>query len=241
MVDSNSPVQSQQFLKTPSAISTKLPSRFHSTAQPVNDDVSANATAHHDGLAKKTSAQVAVAIDGVEHSFSALLLRDACKCPLCVHKTSRQRLFSVTDIPANIEAQAVEFDAAQDAVSIKWKNDVSGYSEEHTTKFRMAALRGLSQSGSIPGLKEDFFPEQALWSDKPLEIPDYDYEEYMKDDETLYRLVKQLRMDGLAFVTNVPGIAESLATVATRIGPIKDTFYGPTWDGRFINYTQTST
>lgn len=151
-----------------------------------------------------------------------------------MHKTSRQRLFSVTDIPANIEAQAVEFDAARDSVSIKWQNDVPGYTEDHATEIRMADLRGLSQSGSIPGLKEDFFPERALWSDKTLEIPDYDYEEYMQDDETLYRLIKQLRTDGLAFVTDVPGLVESLSTVATRIGPIKDTLYGPTWDGRFF-------
>lgn len=62
-------------------------------------------------------------------------------------------------------------------------------------------------------------------------MKDFDYNEYMQDDRELYRLIRQLRTDGLAFVTNVPGEVESLATIATRIGPVKDTFYGRTWDG----------
>lgn len=62
-------------------------------------------------------------------------------------------------------------------------------------------------------------------------MKDFDYNEYMQDDEAVYKLITQLRSDGLAFVTNVPGAVDSLATIATRIGPLKDTFYGRTWDG----------
>ena len=56
----------------------------------------------------------------------------------------------------------------------------------------------------------------------------------MEDDKTLYKLIEQLQVQGLAFIANVPGEEESLAKIATRIGPVKDTFYGYTWDGKLV-------
>jgi hypothetical protein len=53
----------------------------------------------------------------------------------------------------------------------------------------------------------------------------------MEDDSLLHDVIKQLRVHGLAFVNNIPGLESSLVTIATRMGPIKDTFYGQTWDG----------
>lgn len=117
-------------------------------------------------------------------------------------------------------------------MDIQWNNDVSGFSEGHTTKVSVAALRELNQSGSFLGFGRDSHEAQILWTKEPLDnLKDFDYNEYMQDDKQVYKLVRQLRTDGLAFVTNIPGEVGSLATIATRIGPIKDTFYGHTWDG----------
>ena len=165
--------------------------------------------------------------------FSAVLLRDACSCPACVHESTRQRLFSVADIPVDIKARKIEVDSSSDAVKITWENDMSGYGEDHVTTLSITALQDMKESGYAPGSQKDEFPSQVLWSKRALNLLDYPYERYMEDDSVLYRLVKQLRTDGLAFVTNVPGLKESLATIATRIGPVKDTFYGHTWDGTF--------
>lgn len=96
----------------------------------------------------------------------------------------------------------------------------------------MATLRELNQSGSLLGFGRDTHDAQILWTKKPLEnLKDFDYNEYMQDDKQVYKLIHRLRTDGLAFVTNVPGEVESLAAIATRIGPVQDTFYGRTWDG----------
>lgn len=46
-----------------------------------------------------------------------------------------------------------------------------------------------------------------------------------------YKLIQQLRTNGLAFVTDVPSKVESWATIAGRIGPIQNTFYRRIWDG----------
>lgn len=166
--------------------------------------------------------------------FSAVLLRDACSCPSCVHESTRQRLFSVADIPADIQAREVVIDGPSDSIRITWENDLVGYGEDHATMLSIAGLRSMKESGYTPGSQKDKFPPPVLWSKKALNLPDYPYERYMEDDSILYQLVKQLHSDGLAFVTNVPGIKESLARIATRIGPVKDTFYGHTWDGKFF-------
>jgi alpha-ketoglutarate-dependent taurine dioxygenase len=46
--------------------------------------------------------------------------------------------------------------------------------------------------------------------------------------------VAALRRDGLIFVKNVPPEASSVGKVAERIGPLRNTFYGTTWDVRSV-------
>lgn len=124
------------------------------------------------------------------------------------------------------------YDAVSDSMSINWKNDVPGYNNEHTTRISVADLRQITQSGSHPECPEDFFQPPSLWTKEPLDLPDYDYESYMQDNQTVYKLMNQLQTAGIAFVTNSPGIEESVSAIAKRIGPCKDTFYGYTWDGK---------
>ncbi|KAJ4109701.1 hypothetical protein NW768_012137 [Fusarium equiseti] len=186
-------------------------------------------------IQSKKPSRVPIPVDGKTHEFSSLLLRDSCQCPLCVHASTNQRLFSVADIPATIKARSVEIDPASDSVNIKWENDAMGFNKDHTTKLSLGTLREINESGSLQGFGRDTHDPQTLWTKEPLpDLEDFDYEEYMKDDKEVYKLIHQLRTDGLAFVTNVPGKVESLATTAERIGPIQDTFYGRTWDVRTV-------
>lgn len=173
-------------------------------------------------------------MDGQAVDFSAILLRDSCQCPRCVHESTNQRLFSVADIPSNIKPRTVQVDASSDSVRITWQNDAAGYTPDHTTKLGLDALRNIKSSGAYSGSRRESFTPHALWSTEPLNLEDYDYNTYMKDDGALYALMEQLRTCGLAFVKNSPGLEETLATIATRIGPIKDTFYGYTWDGKCL-------
>ncbi|SCV47020.1 uncharacterized protein FFB14_09557 [Fusarium fujikuroi] len=181
----------------------------------------------------KKSSRVPISIGSKTQEFSPLLLRDSCQCPLCVHESTYQRLFSTADVPANIQARSVEIDSASQSVNIKWDNDTPCYGQDHTTNLSMASLQEMVESSSLPGLGRDKHAAQVLWTPEPLpNLRDFDYDEYIKDDEEVYKLIHQLRTDGLAFVTNVPGKVESLATIAERIGPVQDTFYGRAWDGK---------
>lgn len=178
------------------------------------------------------SHKVPITIDGKTHEFSAHLLRDACQCPACVHHTSNQRLFAHADLPADLQARSVDIDEASNTVNIKWASDASTFSADHITALSLSALRNIALSGDASGSPGETQERQKLWPLAPSEIPDYDYDAYMNDDKTLYQLMRQLRVNGLAFVTNSPQNEESVSAIATRMGPIKDTFYGPTWDGR---------
>ncbi|KAI6754790.1 hypothetical protein HG530_012542 [Fusarium avenaceum] len=189
----------------------------------------------YSNVPNKATSRIPISVDGVALDFSSVLLRDSCQCPLCVHEFTNQRLFSVADIPSNIRARSVQVDTASEQISIKWENDTTGLDEDHTTRFTIGDMRELAKSGSLPGFGRDIHDAQILWTKEPLpNLQDFDYDRYMNDDEEVYKLIHQLRTDGLAFVTNIPGKVESLATIAERIGPVQDTFYGRTWDVRTV-------
>ncbi|KAK5126959.1 hypothetical protein LTR85_008317 [Meristemomyces frigidus] len=56
----------------------------------------------------------------------------------------------------------------------------------------------------------------------------------MSDDSVLNQALQHLHTHGLLFLTNVPESEKSVATIAERIGPVKNTFYGYTWDVRSV-------
>jgi alpha-ketoglutarate-dependent taurine dioxygenase len=55
----------------------------------------------------------------------------------------------------------------------------------------------------------------------------------MKNDEALWEVLKQLRQYGLVFIKNVPG-ENGPAAMGKRVGRLRDTFYGATWDVKSV-------
>jgi gamma-butyrobetaine dioxygenase len=181
------------------------------------------------------SAKVVIRVHGENVEFSPILLRDLCQCPRCVHESTRQKLYSTADIPSHIEARSVASSSSQDgSVDIKWANDVPGYGAGHITSISESMLTQIKASGATPSPFQGYVPKPVLWDASSADLPDYGYDSYMKDDATVYEVIKQLRTHGLVFVTHVPGMEQSVAAVGERIGPVRDTFYGRTWDGKLL-------
>ncbi|EME87684.1 uncharacterized protein MYCFIDRAFT_98155, partial [Pseudocercospora fijiensis CIRAD86] len=159
-------------------------------------------------------------------------LRDLCQCSKCVDSSTRQKLFSTPDIPSDIKAKEITHDSGN--VSIKWQNDAPGYAEDHVTTLPLEGLRRLCSRGKMTPepapIPRTYWNTQAYTS----ETSDFDYEDYMSSDSTLYSAARQLHTHGLLFMTNVPEDEESVVRVAERIGPLKTTFYGKTWDVRSV-------
>jgi gamma-butyrobetaine dioxygenase len=78
--------------------------------------------------------------------------------------------------------------------------------------------------------------EPKLWSGKDVQKKDLvmDYAEFMDKsqdgDAALYKFLTLLKDSGLAFIQNVPGNDLQVESIASRIGEIRESFYGRSWD-----------
>jgi len=58
----------------------------------------------------------------------------------------------------------------------------------------------------------------------------FDYAEYLDNTQTFNNAMKKLGSWGLIFLDNVPQDETAVERIAEAIGPLKNTFYGRTWD-----------
>lgn len=176
---------------------------------------------------------VPIQVDGHNHHFSAILLRDLCQCPECVHESTNQKLYSTADIPPNIKAKSFSKSPShEEAVDIIWDQDIPGFEASHTTSLPIDTLRSIIDAGTPVTPFSNKLSPPVNWDADSSDFPDIDFEAYMKDDLALLRAIEQLQTYGLVFLTNVPGEERSVSAIAERIGPVKDTFYGHSWDGK---------
>ncbi|RMY47380.1 hypothetical protein D0863_15648 [Hortaea werneckii] len=176
---------------------------------------------------------ITIQLDGGSHEFSAYLLRDLCQCPHCVDQSNRQKLFWTTQIPSDISA-TVEPGTNPEVVRLKWTGDIPNFPKDHVTELSVQALRNLVNVACPTPSPE--LPSKVLWDDASFreDVRDLDYEAYMSDDSVLHQALQYLHTHGLVFLTNVPEQESSVSTIAERIGPVKNTFYGYTWDVRSV-------
>ena len=169
--------------------------------------------------------------------INSIYLRDACDCTQCVDSSTRQRNYSFIDIPVLIKPVLKEVDENH-TYHVSWENDVPGFDESHISCFPASRIeqlittsderRGNPRTSKL--LKSQLwdkaaFTEQGCWME---------YDDYVNDSSSLKSAVSALRRDGLIFVKNVPPEASSVGKVAERIGPLRNTFYGTTWDVRSV-------
>jgi alpha-ketoglutarate-dependent taurine dioxygenase len=181
----------------------------------------------------KPAKHVAVTIDGDPRVFDTVFLRDSCTCPQCVDPDSKQKLFQTSDIPQDLEGscQTIEDPEKGWVVELEWKSDVPGFGPEHRTRHSIEWLeRALKTELELRGgVRHD---ERVLW-DKDRIVKDnkwVDYKDYMAEDAALWEALSHLHKYGLLFLKNVPESEQSVVKIASRIGNLKDTFYGRTWD-----------
>jgi gamma-butyrobetaine dioxygenase len=169
---------------------------------------------------------------GADYELPTMSLRDMCTCPRCVDSSTRQKLFSTVDIPPEITIRSAT--ELPNGVMVEWGNDLPGFDESHKSIFKNEVFDAMAARGTSKTLPS--LPRRRFWSDTEFrtEAPDLTYEAYMEDDATLYRALQQLHSHGLLFLNNVPESPDSVSRIVQRIGPLKNTFYGETWDVRSV-------
>ncbi|KAI9788459.1 MAG: hypothetical protein M1816_006895 [Peltula sp. TS41687] len=175
-----------------------------------------------------------ISVEGEVERFDVLFLRDACSCPLCVDPSTRQRLFQTSDIPSDLTVQSTSLSRNGD-ISIRWVNDIPGYPDSHTTQLTRDFLtRYASLRNRMRARHND--QRHVLWDREIMkaDVRWLRYDDYMSRDAVLYEALKQLSLYGLVFLSDVPSTEAAVERIGLRIGPLKDTLYGRTWNVRSV-------
>ncbi|EMC93396.1 hypothetical protein BAUCODRAFT_141887 [Baudoinia panamericana UAMH 10762] len=162
-----------------------------------------------------------------------VLLRDLCESPESVDVSTRQKLFSTADIPSDIAAR-VSYEDGGETVRLRWINNVPDMPVDQQTTLQLDVLRRLIQSGDVRA--STALPQRVPWTTTRFvqDVDDIDYEAYLSDDVVLLQALHHLHTHGLLFLTGVPDSGAAVVDIVERIGPLKNTFYGSTWDVRSV-------
>jgi gamma-butyrobetaine dioxygenase len=178
--------------------------------------------------------------DGVKRDFHLTWLRDHCPCPSCIHPATRQKLHSSghvslhqTITSAKISGEQLKVNWAPGSVETA-KDSPNG----HTSSYCLNFLKDFN-----PRVSHSL--KHILWEHADFERAQQKvaYKDLMGSDDAFKIILKQLKDYGLAFVKDVPREITQVETLAEKFGPIRNTFYGKSWnvrsvpDARNIAYT----
>ncbi|PKX99324.1 putative Gamma-butyrobetaine hydroxylase subfamily [Aspergillus novofumigatus IBT 16806] len=177
-------------------------------------------------------AKLDVMIDGEARGFRYMLLRDACKCNLCVDEHSKQRKFRTADISPVIVPRDVQWDGKK--LRIKWSTDIEGWGPDHVSHYDVAMFK--DHRANPPRSDTGTMRRRFLWDKKSMKESQYwvSYEDYMNDETAFVKSMRHLALMGIIFVKDIPDSREMVEKIATKMGPLRNTFYGPTWDVRSV-------
>ncbi|ODV89043.1 hypothetical protein CANCADRAFT_29494 [Tortispora caseinolytica NRRL Y-17796] len=158
-----------------------------------------------------------------------LFLRDACNCHECVMPDTKQKTFSTAELPENTRIQSLH--AEEDGYNVTWN---SGHVSKYSFSFinRYSSLRSIRESRLLDSNDGD-------WATMPQESISLSFNDYMSNDETLLQALTSLNKYGLVFLTDGPAQEKlngdiAVEAIARRVGYIKETFYGRSWDVRSV-------
>ncbi|CZR53995.1 related to gamma-butyrobetaine dioxygenase [Phialocephala subalpina] len=168
-----------------------------------------------------------------ESKWHPSFLRDACTCPLCVDPSSKQKNFQTSDIPADLEAKSVQQKPNGD-VAITWTKDVAGFGSNHVSTIPAAFFSTFENRRSMR--KSRLIPRPYAWNTTLIKerFQFVDFQDYMNDEQHVWHVLRSLRVYGLVLLRGVPDDEHAIEKITGRIGPIRDTFYGRTWDVKSI-------
>lgn len=176
------------------------------------------------------SNQIEVQINGRMVKFDPIFLRDSCTCARCVDLSTSQKLFSTTDISGSIRVKDSWVEG--NLLNLTWEGDLEGFGPDHVTSLGLHFLDRAPRRRPVSHYRYG----KHIWTADYFEQSQttFDYNDYMSHDESLLQVLQQLHKYGLVFLSNVPETEASISEIATRIGPLKNTFYGNTWDVRSV-------
>lgn len=148
------------------------------------------------------------------------------QCPACVNEYSGQKTFETADIPSTLKVRKAE-QTPDGAIRVLWENDVEGFSENHSTHIQPDFLLQQTKAKLRNPL-----PMVTAWDREAMEkrFIKIDYRDYMETSEGFDAVVEEINASGLVVITDVPEMESSVESIGEKIGPLRNSFYGRTWD-----------
>ncbi|NP_001120574.1 gamma-butyrobetaine dioxygenase [Xenopus tropicalis] len=160
--------------------------------------------------------------DGGQSVYPFVWLRDNCQCPQCFLHSAKARKLPIEDLDVNTGVKDVTLTNSK-KVSITWP-------DEHQSEFDGEWLkkRCFSKHARAEMQDELFASEHQYWG-SDLQIPTMSYEDVLNCDQTAYQWLCALRKVGIVLLEGAPVKQGELLSLGKRIGYMRLTFYGYTW------------
>lgn len=164
-------------------------------------------------------------------TVSQLWLRDACQCHLCVSESSGQKRFATCDIPSALKVDSLRV-LEDGGLEVSWANDLAlGSSNPHVSRYPLAVLHDIL---SHPAPYSRNISAREIWDsryfDEDSRSREISYASWMEDSSRFAEAFRNLHYWGLVIIRGVPQTESAVEHVASRLGHLQATFYGPTWD-----------
>jgi gamma-butyrobetaine dioxygenase len=141
----------------------------------------------------------------------AVWLRDNCPCAECRDPCSGQKLFTITDLPADLAVT----DVAGTTVT---------FTDGHVSQFDPAFL------AAEPGPDDRCEDAKRLWA--TTEPPEHDWARFLSDPEHRADCLDAVLTTGFTLLRGVPVTPETVLDVAAGFGFVRETNYGKLFDVR---------
>ena len=149
-------------------------------------------------------------------AFPFLWLRD--NCPSGFHPDTQERVFDLLSVPADIAPATAAIEAG--ALRVEW-------SDAHVSRYPLAWLdahRPGRAAADPAGIRRE------PWSSDRGAFPTASADALMDSDQALLDWLMDARRMGLAFVTGLADDADAGLAIARRIGFLRETNFGLTFD-----------
>ncbi|XP_031425263.1 gamma-butyrobetaine dioxygenase [Clupea harengus] len=160
--------------------------------------------------------------DGSCSLYPFTWLRDNCQCPLCTLQSAQARSLPLSQLDVHTGVDSVQV-TENNKVSVIWP-------DQHSSEFNPNWLkkRCFSPEARQATQEELFLNEREYW-DTGLRIPTASFEEVLHDDKAALDWLLALRRVGIVYLKGAPVEQGQVARLSERIGYLRLTFYGHTW------------
>ncbi|CDF91696.1 ZYBA0S13-01508g1_1 [Zygosaccharomyces bailii CLIB 213] len=169
-------------------------------------------------------------------TFNNLFLRDSSRSPKSMDPESGQKLFTTGQLarnPMSITPKLMQIVNDGQSLRIDWEDGDSYnypldfiYSFKGSTFFTEAMRKSSSRHKPV-------LWDSALLRKHEEELAGTDFESFLNDEHRLYECLKTLQRFGIVFIKGIPADDQmAVKRIAQKIGPIRNTFYGETFDVR---------